>query len=118
VNKQFGMPMGPMRLMDLVGGDISLHVGANFVENFADRVYTSHLIPLLNDAKRLGEKTGKGIYVYDAKRKAQPDPDLEVCLHHAPASFRLTAGLVHTLKVYRAFVCLQHWIGLLPVTGR
>ena len=58
VNRQFGMPMGPMRLADLVGGDISLHVGANFVENFSDRVYTSQLIPMLNEAKRLGEKTG------------------------------------------------------------
>ena len=58
MNRQFGMPMGPMRLADLVGGDISLHVGANFVENFADRVYTSQLIPMLNEAKRLGEKTG------------------------------------------------------------
>jgi len=83
VNRQFGMPMGPMRLADLVGGDISLHVGANFVENFADRVYTSQLIPMLNEAKRLGEKTGKGFYVYDAKRKAQPDPELQPFLQRS-----------------------------------
>jgi hypothetical protein len=25
-------------------------------------VYVSHLIPMLNDAKRLGEKTGAGFY--------------------------------------------------------
>ena len=56
------MPMGPFRLNDLVGSDIGLHVGANFVEAFPERVYASQLIPLLNEAKRLGEKTGAGFY--------------------------------------------------------
>ena len=34
----FGMPMGPFRLNDLVGSDIGLHVGKNFVEAFSERV--------------------------------------------------------------------------------
>lgn len=34
----FGMPMGPFRLNDLVGSDIGLHVGKNFVESFSERV--------------------------------------------------------------------------------
>ncbi|KAG2485502.1 hypothetical protein HYH03_015775 [Edaphochlamys debaryana] len=74
---RFGMPMGPFRLNDLVGSDIGLHVGANFVTSFPERVYVSRLIPALNEAKRLGEKTGKGFYKFDPKtRKASPDPDL------------------------------------------
>ena len=56
------MPMGPFRLNDLVGSDIGLHVGKNFVEAFPERVYASHLIPLLNEAGRLGEKSGAGFY--------------------------------------------------------
>jgi hypothetical protein len=35
---KFGMPMGPFRLNDLVGSDIGLHVGKNFVESFGERV--------------------------------------------------------------------------------
>jgi enoyl-CoA hydratase/3-hydroxyacyl-CoA dehydrogenase len=50
------------RLNDLVGSDIGLHVGKNFVESFPERVYVSQLIPLLNAAKRLGEKSGSGFY--------------------------------------------------------
>lgn len=42
--------------------DIGLHVGKNFIESFPERVYLTHLIPLLNENKRLGEKTGKGFY--------------------------------------------------------
>lgn len=58
----FGMPMGPFRLNDLVGSDIGLHVGKNFVDSFPERVYISQVIPLLNQHKRLGEKSGAGFY--------------------------------------------------------
>lgn len=57
-----------------VGADVGMHVGANFIESFPERVVKSHIIPLLNKAGRLGEKTGKGLYKYD-KRKQIPDPD-------------------------------------------
>ncbi|GLI69386.1 hypothetical protein VaNZ11_013987, partial [Volvox africanus] len=88
---KFGMPMGPFRLNDLVGSDIGLHVGANFVTSFSERVYVSRLIPLLNEAKRLGEKTGKGFYKFDSKtRKASPDPELAPLL----AESRKDAGLI------------------------
>lgn len=69
----FGMPMGPFRLNDLVGSDIGLHVGKNFVDAFPDRVYPAQLIVLLNEAGRLGEKSGTGFYKHE-NRKAKPDP--------------------------------------------
>lgn len=55
------------RLSDLVGADIGLHVGKNFIESFSDRVYPAQIISLLNDHKRLGEKTGSGFYKFDNK---------------------------------------------------
>lgn len=70
----FGMPMGPFRLSDLVGADVGLHVGKNFLESFHERSYPASIIAALNDTKRLGEKTGAGFYKYDARRKASPDP--------------------------------------------
>jgi enoyl-CoA hydratase/3-hydroxyacyl-CoA dehydrogenase len=75
ISSQFGMPMGPFRLSDLVGGDVGVHVGANIVDSFPDRVYRATLIPSLVAAKRLGEKSGAGFYRYDAKRRAQRDDD-------------------------------------------
>mmetsp|Transcript_33969 Transcript_33969/g.47059 ORF Transcript_33969/g.47059 Transcript_33969/m.47059 type:complete len:721 (+) Transcript_33969:140-2302(+) len=76
ISSEFGMPMGPIRLSDLVGGDIGLHVGSNMVKAFPDRVYQSAMVSMMNEAKRLGEKTGKGYYKFDEKRKAHPDPEL------------------------------------------
>ena len=70
----FGMPMGPFRLSDLVGADVGLHVGSNFVDAFPDRVYPASIILGLNQAKRLGEKSGAGFYSYAKGRgKAAPD---------------------------------------------
>lgn len=75
IKDKFGMPMGPFRLSDLVGGDVGVHVGMNIMESFPDRVYPATLIPSLVAAKRLGEKTGAGFYKFDAKRKAHADPE-------------------------------------------
>lgn len=72
----FGMPMGPFRLADLVGIDIGLHVGKNFVDSFPERVYISTLLQHMHESGRLGEKSGRGFYKYDLKlssRKALPD---------------------------------------------
>ena len=65
------------RLSDLVGADINLHVGANFLESFPERVYRAAMMKLMNDKKMLGEKTGGGFYKFDAKRKASPNPDIK-----------------------------------------
>jgi len=87
---KFGMPMGPFRLNDLVGSDVGLHVGKNFLDSFPERVYISQLIPLLNQHKRLGEKSGKGFYKFDAKRRASPDPEIAPLVEEA----RAAAGLI------------------------
>lgn len=59
-----------------VGGDVGAHVGKNFIDSFPDRVYASHLIPILGELKRLGEKTGRGFYKYEG-RKQQKDPEIK-----------------------------------------
>eukprot|EP00475_Leptophrys_vorax_P025122 TRINITY_DN3507_c0_g1_i1.p1 TRINITY_DN3507_c0_g1~~TRINITY_DN3507_c0_g1_i1.p1 ORF type:complete len:728 (-),score=81.30 TRINITY_DN3507_c0_g1_i1:192-2375(-) len=74
VIKAFGMPMGPFRLADLVGMQVGLAVGTQFFTAFPDRAYKAALIPLLVEAKRFGEKSGKGFYSYDGGRKQRPDP--------------------------------------------
>jgi 3-hydroxyacyl-CoA dehydrogenase len=46
----------------LVGHDVGVHVGQNFIDDFPDRVHNSRIIPSLLEAKRLGEKSGGGLY--------------------------------------------------------
>uniref|UniRef100_K3YDX5 3-hydroxyacyl-CoA dehydrogenase n=1 Tax=Setaria italica TaxID=4555 RepID=K3YDX5_SETIT len=68
---EFGMPVGPFRLADLVGFGVVLATGTRYLENFPDRVYKSMLVPLMIEDKW----TGLGFYMYEGRRKAIPDPD-------------------------------------------
>tara|TARA_B100001248_G_scaffold262707_1_gene261268 strand:- start:13168 stop:15342 length:2175 start_codon:yes stop_codon:yes gene_type:complete len=68
----FGMPMGPLRLMDEVGWDVGVKVAKIFHEAFGDRATPCELMAkLTQDPKRLGTKTGKGFYTYDEKGKQE-----------------------------------------------
>lgn len=77
VCEAFGLPMGPFRLSDLVGLDISVAVGSVFSAAFADRtVETNPVIAEMLGAGRKGQKSGVGFYRYSSEsRKAVPDPD-------------------------------------------
>jgi 3-hydroxyacyl-CoA dehydrogenase/enoyl-CoA hydratase/3-hydroxybutyryl-CoA epimerase len=57
---QFGMPMGPIELTDVVGLDISLHVGQVLSAAFHREIPQS-LVKLV-EQKKLGRKSGEGFY--------------------------------------------------------
>ncbi|XP_010259502.1 PREDICTED: glyoxysomal fatty acid beta-oxidation multifunctional protein MFP-a [Nelumbo nucifera] len=73
---KFGMPMGPFRMVDLVGFGVAIATGMQFIGSFPERSYKSMLIPIMQEDKRAGEATRKGFYVYDNKRRASPDPEI------------------------------------------
>ena len=56
--KRFGMPMGPLRLVDEVGIDISQHAGQSLHKALGDRLSPSPPLVALADSGRLGKKGG------------------------------------------------------------
>ncbi len=67
---EFGMPMGPFRLLDEVGLDVSRHVAAILYEAFGDRMAPAPVMLALGETARLGRKGGLGFYRYeDGKEK-------------------------------------------------
>ena len=76
---QFGMPMGPIELTDVVGLDVSLHVGRVLSAAF-QREIPQILIKLV-EQKKLGRKSGEGFYRWQ-DGKAQKSDSRE---HAAPA---------------------------------
>ena len=99
---------------------VGLAVGIQFVTAFPERAYKAMLIPSLVEAGRLGkdrllsfhivcrkdavfnhvcafpgEKSGKGFYLYDSKRRARPDPAIKELVE----SSRKFADLIQDGKV-------------------
>lgn len=66
---EFGMPMGPLRLLDEIGLDVAAHVGRTLVAAFPDRLAASDLLDRMAGAGKLGKKSGEGFYKYGAKAK-------------------------------------------------
>ena len=71
---EFGMPMGPLRLLDEVGLDIARHAGQTMHEAFGERLAPAPALVALEDTDRLGRKNGKGFYVYEDGKAQHPDP--------------------------------------------
>ena len=77
VGKAFGMPMGPIELTDVVGLDVSLHVGRVLADAFQRRV--PEILVTLVAQKKLGRKTGEGFYVWrDGKPVIPKSPQFAV----------------------------------------
>ncbi len=74
---EFGMPMGPCRLLDEVGLDVALHVSGVMEEAFGERMKASDVVDRLRDDGRVGKKGGKGFYLYEDGREKKVDPDLK-----------------------------------------
>jgi 3-hydroxyacyl-CoA dehydrogenase/enoyl-CoA hydratase/3-hydroxybutyryl-CoA epimerase len=56
----FGMPMGPLALMDMLGLDVCLHISDYLHTQYGPRMETPRLYRELVAAGRLGQKTGRG----------------------------------------------------------
>ncbi len=71
----FGMPMGPMRLLDEVGNDVSLHVAETLAAAFGDRLKIPVHLGEMIKAGLLGRKAGRGYYLHEkSKKDARPNP--------------------------------------------
>ena len=67
----FGFPMGPFAMSDLAGLDIGWNKDTSKGESLRD---------VLCEAGRLGQKSGKGFYIYDENRNKSPDPEVEALI--------------------------------------
>jgi 3-hydroxyacyl-CoA dehydrogenase/enoyl-CoA hydratase/3-hydroxybutyryl-CoA epimerase len=70
----FGMPMGPMALLDEVGIDVAAKVAGILTEAFGARMEKSTVVEKLYADGRHGKKNGKGLYLYAGGKRQGPDP--------------------------------------------
>jgi 3-hydroxyacyl-CoA dehydrogenase/enoyl-CoA hydratase/3-hydroxybutyryl-CoA epimerase len=73
---EFGMPMGPCRLLDEVGFDVAQHVAREMERAFGERMKPSPVVDLLTEAGRLGRKNGRGFYTYPKGKQGGVDREV------------------------------------------
>ncbi|MCG6987371.1 MAG: enoyl-CoA hydratase/isomerase family protein [Gemmatimonadetes bacterium] len=99
--KAFGMPMGPLRLIDEVGIDVSTHAGASLHEALGERLAPAPALVALAATGRLGRKGGRGFYIYEKDKEKGVDQTVYADLG---ASVPATRGGVDQLRVRRRLV--------------
>lgn len=65
----FGMPMGPVELVDQVGIDVGYKVAHVLEDAFGARMKVAAILEDVKSKGLLGKKSGKGFYLYQGKNK-------------------------------------------------
>jgi 3-hydroxyacyl-CoA dehydrogenase/enoyl-CoA hydratase/3-hydroxybutyryl-CoA epimerase len=89
---EFGMPMGPMRLLDEIGLDVATHVAQT--DAFEKMIAAGHL----------GKKSGQGFYRYEKGREIPPP------IHHRLPSHESIESKLALLLSQEAMKCLKEGI--------
>src|SRR4029077_15317155 len=78
----FGMPMGPMRLLDEVGVDVAFHVAQTLAGVFQKRMTLPSALSKMLQTGLLGRKSGQGFYLH--RKGKEPCPNPQVVVYQAP----------------------------------
>jgi 3-hydroxyacyl-CoA dehydrogenase/enoyl-CoA hydratase/3-hydroxybutyryl-CoA epimerase len=70
---EWGMPMGPLRLIDEIGVDITIDIGNTLERAYGQRDHVSAVLLWLRDRQMLGRKAGAGFYKYEGKTQTPND---------------------------------------------
>ncbi|MDP2560520.1 fatty acid oxidation complex subunit alpha FadB [Psychrobium sp. 1_MG-2023] len=94
MEKEFGWPMGPAYLLDVVGMDTAHHAQDVMAQGFPDRMAKNgkDSIDAMFEADRYGQKNGKGFYNHSVDRRGKPKKDV------APEAQELIAAISSEAK--------------------
>jgi len=73
---EWGMPMGPLRLIDEIGVDITVDIAETLAKAYGRRDQAPETLRHMREANMLGRKTGSGFYKYEGKQQT-PNESLE-----------------------------------------
>jgi 3-hydroxyacyl-CoA dehydrogenase / enoyl-CoA hydratase / 3-hydroxybutyryl-CoA epimerase len=73
---EWGMPMGPLRLIDEIGVDIAVDIANTLEKAYGTRDRAPKILREMQSAKILGRKSGGGFYKYEGKSQT-PNAEIE-----------------------------------------
>lgn len=96
MEKQFGWPMGPAYLLDVVGIDTADHAAGVMADGIPERMQKLNNDPvtLMYNANRLGQKNGVGFYDHGKDKRGRPNKT------PAPVAIEMIAEHAAPLKTF------------------
>ncbi len=70
---KWGMPMGPLRLIDEIGIDVTVDIATTLEKAYGRRDRAPEILRSMRESKLLGRKSGGGFYKYQGREKL-PNP--------------------------------------------
>jgi 3-hydroxyacyl-CoA dehydrogenase/enoyl-CoA hydratase/3-hydroxybutyryl-CoA epimerase len=112
---QWGMPMGPLRLIDEIGVDITVDIADTLEKAFGARDRAPDILRKMYDAKMLGRKSGGGFYKYEGKQQT-PNEALQEWRQESGENFAAENITDHLtfLMVNEAARCLEEKVVATP----
>jgi 3-hydroxyacyl-CoA dehydrogenase len=95
----FGFAMGPYQVADLAGIDVQYAARKARWDKLSDREHKANIVDQLFALGRFGQKTAKGYYTYDDKRKATPDPEIEALIVKHSAARGITRRPIDDVEI-------------------
>ncbi|MCB1691614.1 MAG: enoyl-CoA hydratase/isomerase family protein [Pseudomonadales bacterium] len=87
----FGMPMGPFQMNDLVGLDLGWRARKLSGVKPEDVPITARVADKLCELERFGQKSNRGYYIYpEGSRAGQPDPEVVEMVEQTSAELGIT----------------------------
>jgi 3-hydroxyacyl-CoA dehydrogenase/enoyl-CoA hydratase/3-hydroxybutyryl-CoA epimerase len=111
----FGMPMGPMTLLDEVGIDVSLHVAQILAAHYGDRMTVPEMLNKMIQAGLIGRKAGRGYYLHQKGKSPKLNPQANgyrsgITLHASRFTLHELQERMVLLMVNEAARCLEEQI--------
>ena len=82
--EEFGLPMGPLALLDEIGIDVAAKVGKVMAAAFPDCMRPHSLLQRLEHSGRMGKKSERGFYLYEGGQRKSADGGLRTELGMEP----------------------------------
>jgi len=117
--RSFGMPVGPIELLDDVGIDVAMKASETLAAAWPERMPTDPSFSRMVESGRLGRKARKGFYLYKGDKRVGEDPGVrrELGLPSPPESKGGAAEIQRRLvlpMINEAAFCLTEGIVASP----
>lgn len=106
----FGLPMGPLTLVDQLGLDICYDVVQVLLKAYGNRMQPAEIWGKLYKAGYLGRKAGAGFYVYDPAKKDLLPQWIEEVQREKPKKTALSLERLLYPMINEAALCLEEEI--------